>query len=47
MDQKAHVGNIDLAEFKTERRKIPEASVTEEEKSMLRGLWGPMRWLGT
>ena len=32
MDQKAYVDNIDPAEIKPERRKTPEASVTEREK---------------
>ena len=32
MYQKAYVDNIDPAEVKVERRKTPEASVTEEEK---------------
>ena len=44
MDQKAYVDNIHPAESKPERRKTPEASVTEREKSTLRGLWGAMQW---
>ena len=44
MHQKAHVDNIDPAEIKSERRKTPEASVTEREKSTLRGLWEAMQW---
>ena len=44
MDQKAYVDNIDPAEIKPERRKTPEASVTERETSTLRGLWGAMQW---
>ena len=44
MDQKAYVENIDPAEINLEPRKTPEASVTEQEKSMLRGLWGAMHW---
>ena len=44
MDQKAYVDNIDPAEIKPERRKTPEASVTEQEQSTLRGLWGAMPW---
>ena len=44
MDQKAYVDNIDPAEINPERRKTPEASVTEREKSSLRGLWGAMQW---
>ena len=44
MDQKAYVDNIDPAEINPERRKTPEASVTEREKSTLRGLWGAMQW---
>ena len=43
MDQKAYVDNIDPAEINPERRKTPEASVTEREKSTLRGLWGAMQ----
>ena len=43
MDQKAYVDNIHPAEIKHERRKTPEASVTEQEKSTLRGLWGDMQ----
>ena len=39
MDHKAHVDNIDPGEIKLERRKTPEASVTERQKSTLRGLW--------
>ena len=44
MDQKAFVVNIDPTEIKLERRKTPEASVTEQEKSTLRGLWGAVLW---
>ena len=44
MDQKVFVDNIDPAEIKLERRKTPEASVTEREKSTMRGLWGAMQW---
>ena len=44
MDQKAYLDNIDPAEINPERRKAPEASVTEREKSTLRRLWGPMQW---
>ena len=44
MDQKAYVGNIGPAQIKPERRKTPEASVTEQEKSTLRGLRGAMQW---
>ena len=44
MDQKTYVDNIDPAEINPERRKTPEASVTEREKSTLRGLWGAMQW---
>ena len=40
MDQKAYVDNIDLAEINSERRKTPEAGVTEREKSTLRGSLG-------
>ena len=44
MDQKAYVDNIHPAESKPERRKTPEAYVTEREKSTLRGLWGAIKW---
>ena len=44
MDQKAYLDNIDPAEIIPERRKTPEASVTEREKFTLRRLWGPMQW---
>ena len=37
MDQKACVDNVDPAEIKPERRKMPEAEVTEQESSKLRG----------
>ena len=45
LDQKAYVDNfIDPAEIKRERRKTPEVSVTEQEKSTLQSLWGAMQW---
>ena len=44
MDQEASVDNIDPVEINPERRKTPEASVTEREKSTLRGLWETMQW---
>ena len=43
MDHKAYVDNIDPAETKPECWKTPEASVTEREKSTLRGLWRAMQ----
>ena len=43
MDQETYVDNIDPAEIKLERRKTPEASVTEQEKSIERPL-AAMRW---
>ena len=42
--QKAYVDNIDPGEINPERRKTPEAAVTEREKSTRRGLWGAMQW---
>ena len=44
LDQKAYVDNIDPAEIKPERRKVSDAATTENEKSMLRGIWGSMQW---
>ena len=44
MDQKTYVDNIEPADIKPERRKTPEASVTEREKTTLRGLWRAMQW---
>ena len=44
VDQKVYVDNVDPAEINPERQKTPEASVTEREKSPLRGLLGAMQW---
>ena len=44
MDQKAYVDNIDPAEIKPERRKMPDAAITANEKSLMRGIWGSMQW---
>ena len=44
MDQKAYVDNIDPSEINPERRKTPEAAVTEREKSTLPGFWGATQW---
>ena len=44
MDQMACVDNIAPAEIKLERRKVPEASVTEREKFTSRGVWRAMQW---
>ena len=43
MDQEAYVENVHPAEIKLERRKTPDASVTEQEKSLERPL-AAMQW---